>query len=62
VRLSDSTVVWEAACNEVVADKDKRAPARDELVANGGELLKAKLTQAADQCANELAGWLTEKG
>jgi predicted dinucleotide-utilizing enzyme len=59
VRLSDTAVLWEAACNEAVADKEKPAPARDALVADDGALLKAKLVQAADQCASELAGWLT---
>ena len=61
VRLSDAAVLWEAACNEAVADKNKSAPAREALVANSGELLKAKLVEAADQCANELVGWLTQK-
>ncbi len=61
VRLSDATVLWEAACNDAVPDKGKPAPPREELVANGGELLKAKLALAADQCASELAGWLTQK-
>jgi hypothetical protein len=62
VRLSDSTVLWEAACNEFVADKGRSAPAREALVANDGELLKAKLREAADGCADELSAWMAGKG
>jgi len=62
VRLSDSTVVWEAACNEFVAGKGTSAPAREALIANDGELLKAKLREAADGCADQLSTWVTEQG
>lgn len=60
-RLPDATVLWEAACNEVVADKDKPSPSRDALRANGGELLKAKLNEAADACADQLVAWAAGK-
>lgn len=62
VRLSDSTVIWEAACNDAVADKDKSAPSREALMADEGALLKAKLAEAADRCADELSSWLAPKG
>jgi hypothetical protein len=61
VRLADSRVLWEAACNEVVAGKDAREPTREEISANNGALLKAKLGEAAELCADQLAAWLVGK-
>lgn len=58
VRLSDGFTAWQATC-EVIADRDQPSPAREALVANGGELLKAKLVRAAERCAEQLAGWAT---
>jgi hypothetical protein len=61
VRLADSVTLWDAACNEVVADKDKPSPAREALRADNGALLKAKLNQAADACGEQLAAWAIER-
>lgn len=57
LRLSDGATLWQAVCNDSIADKDKPSPTLDELKADRGELLKAKLGQAADACAEQLAGW-----
>lgn len=54
-RVSD--ILWKANCS-FTADKDKPAPATEELKANGGALLKAKLQEAADGCAAQLAAWI----
>lgn len=62
VRLADSAVVWEATCNEFIAGKAEPRPTREALVANDGELLKARLREAADGCADQLAAWATGKG
>lgn len=61
VRLADSTIFWEATCNEFVADKGKPRPTREALTANDGELLKAKLRVAADGCADQLSAWATTR-
>lgn len=53
--------LWEATCEDFVVDKGKPAPAMDALKANEGELLKAKLREAADGCAEQLVGWLVGK-
>ncbi|MDQ5849626.1 MAG: hypothetical protein M3544_11770, partial [Pseudomonadota bacterium] len=60
-RLPDAEVLWEAACEDFVVDKGKPAPAMDALKANEGELLKAKLREGADGCAEQLVGWLVGK-
>jgi hypothetical protein len=60
-RLPDADVLWEATCNDFVVDKGKPAPAMGDLTAKEGELLKIKLQQAADGCAEELVGWLLGK-
>jgi ABC-type uncharacterized transport system auxiliary subunit len=59
VRLSDSTILWQGTC-KVVAGKDQPSPGREALVANEGAMLKAKLLEAADGCADQLAGWAIE--
>jgi hypothetical protein len=61
VRLADGVTLWNAVCNEVVADKDKPSPAREALRADNGALLKAKLNQAADACGEQLAAWAIER-
>ena len=58
VRLSDGATLWHAVCTDKVADKDKPSPETDALKANRGELLKAKLGEVADACADELAAWI----
>jgi len=60
-RLPDADVIWEATCKDFVVDKGKPASAMADLTAKEGELLKAKLQQAADGCAEELVGWLLGK-
>lgn len=60
-RLPDADVIWEATCKDFVVDKGKPAPAMGDLTAKEGGLLKAKLQQAADGCAEELVGWLLGK-
>lgn len=57
LRLSDGATLWQAVCSDSIADKEKPGPTLDELKANRGELLKGKLGQAADACAEQLAGW-----
>jgi hypothetical protein len=57
VRLSDGVTLWHAVCPDSIADKDKPSPTTEQLKANGGELLKAKLAQAADACADALVRW-----
>lgn len=61
VRLADSTILWEATCNEFVADKAKPGPTMEALTANDGELLKTKLGEAADLCADQLWAWATTR-
>jgi hypothetical protein len=61
-RLQDMRVsrnMWAKAC-EVVVDKDKDAPYQDELYANDGALLKAKLREAAETCGDQLFAALVE--
>jgi hypothetical protein len=57
VRLSDAEVLWEATCNETVADRGRPSPTREAISADNGALLKAKLGEAADACADQLAAW-----
>jgi hypothetical protein len=61
VRLADSTILWEATCNEFVADKAKPGPTREALAANDGALLKTKLGEVADLCADQLWAWAAMK-
>jgi hypothetical protein len=58
VRLADSHVLWEATCKPLLTDGDMASAGREALAANHGELLKAKLSQAAAGCADELASSL----
>lgn len=57
IRLSNSATLWQATC-EYVADKAQPSPKMDELKANNGILLKAKILDAADGCADQLITWL----
>ncbi len=59
-RLSDDTVLWQAQCNDSIADAGKPSPTAEALRANQAELLKAKIMQAADACADQLAAWAIE--
>jgi len=57
VRLEDSALIWEAAC-EFIARKDEGAPAMETLTAEDGALLKARILEAAEGCAGQLAAWV----
>lgn len=59
VRLLDSAVLWEATCRDSV--RGKAGATRDALVADHGKLLKSELREAADACADQLAGWVIGK-
>lgn len=61
IRLADRVAIWDAVCDNVVADKDKPSPSSERLRADKGALLKTKLNQAADACAEQLAGWAIER-
>lgn len=61
LRLADHVVLWDAVCNDVIADKDKPSPEREALRADKGALLQAKLNQAADACSDQLAAWAIER-
>lgn len=57
-RLIDArtgTVVSQQTCKITGGDSDD-APTYDELLANGGEVLKEELRKAADRCMAEMAG------
>lgn len=58
IRLADGVVIWQETCKTSVANRGKPAAAMEALLANDAELLKAQLRQAADGCADELAGLL----
>jgi hypothetical protein len=60
IRLADSAVIWQETCKTSVADRGKPAPAMDALLAKEAELLKAKLREAADGCADHLASLLRQ--
>lgn len=57
IRLSDAAILWKATC-EFTADKAQPSPKMDELKANDGILLKAKILDAADGCADQLVAWV----
>jgi hypothetical protein len=59
VRLVDSTVLWEATCKDSV--RGRSGANRAALVADSGKLLKSQLREAADACADQLAGWVIGK-
>jgi hypothetical protein len=61
LRLSDDTVLWQAQCNDAIADRGTPSPTAEVLRANQAELLKAKIIQAADVCADQLAAWAIER-
>ena len=61
VRLADSAVLWEATCDDFIADKAKPSPTMEALTANDGELLKTKLGEVADLCADQLWAWATTR-
>jgi len=61
VRLADAAILWQGTC-EAVAGKGQPSPERKALVADEGALLKMKLLEAADGCAEQLAGWILEQG
>ncbi len=56
LRLEDSTLLWQATC-KYVADATLPSPSMASLKANDGELLKTKLLDAADGCADQLSAW-----
>lgn len=60
IRLSDAAILWNATC-EFIADKAKPSPKMTELKANDGMLLKAKILDAADGCADQLVAWVNGK-
>jgi hypothetical protein len=53
VRLADSTVMWQGTC-EVIGQAPASSPTMDALTANNGALLKAKINEAAEACAQQL--------
>lgn len=58
VRLPDSGVVWQAGCTSV-GRNPKGKWTHEELTADDGRLLKSKLNEAADACADQLVAQLT---
>lgn len=53
VRLEEPKIIWQGTC-EVIGQDPKTSPTMDELVANNGALLKQKINEAADACAEQL--------
>ena len=53
VRLGDSRILWQATCGSVRRSVQENWT-MEQLTADDGALLKAKLNQAADECAAEL--------
>lgn len=53
VDLKDSKVLWQGACR-VMEEKTDSSPNLDEVKADNGALLKAKLSEAAKICAADL--------
>jgi hypothetical protein len=58
LRLPDPGVVWQAGCTSVGRDP-KGKWTLEQLTADDGTLLKSKLDEAADACAEELDARLT---
>jgi hypothetical protein len=56
MRLGDSSVIWEAACEQAVPPRAARGDenAMATLLANNGEALKAKLQHRVDSCTEQL--------
>jgi len=57
IRLSDARILWEATCKSVAGAKEP-SPEMQALKAKGGELLKAKVGEAATTCADQLSAWM----
>lgn len=55
IRLTDSKVVWQGLCVVKNQDTKYHRPTMKELVENNAKLLKAKLDEAADICAEQLS-------
>lgn len=53
IHLEDSKILWQGVCSYVGKDP-KNSPTMDELAADNGALLKAKINEATDICAKEL--------
>ena len=53
VRLEDSKVIWLGTC-EAIGQDPTSSPTMDELTANNGALLKTKINEAAETCAQQL--------
>lgn len=52
VRLEEPKIIWQGTC-EFIGQDPKTSPTMDELVANNGALLKQKINEAADACAEQ---------
>lgn len=61
LRLSDGSTLWDATCDAAIADEDKPSPDMEALRTDNGALLKLKLNQAADACADQLAAWAIQR-
>lgn len=57
IRLSDARILWEATCKSVAGEKEP-SPELETLKANGGALLKARISEAASICADQLSAWM----
>ncbi|WP_237064435.1 hypothetical protein [Microbulbifer zhoushanensis] len=53
VDTSTNEILAEAQCGQASPEEVEQAPTHDELLANNASLLKQKLREAADHCANE---------
>jgi len=60
IDLGNSKVVWAGTCK--YDHEQGERPTYDQLTANKGELLKARLKQAAEECSQELWAKFQEKG
>ncbi|HEU0290927.1 MAG TPA: hypothetical protein VFR39_09275 [Burkholderiales bacterium] len=68
--LADSKLLWSTTCEWVILDKDKPSPdnaadadaLRQAFYANNGALLKAKLREAAEVCADQIVLRLMSPG
>jgi hypothetical protein len=68
--LSDSKRLWSTTCEWVILDKDKPSPdnmvdereLKQTLYGNNGAVLKAKLREAAEMCADQIAARLMSPG
>lgn len=53
VRLEEPKIIWQGTC-EFIGQDPKTSPTMAELVANNGALLKQRINEAADACAEQL--------